>query len=1017
MRRPGRMEVLVGLLLALTVLGVLDPLTSAAGGQANEVYVEFGTTCYYDVSGDSFANSQVMGGTNWGSSLNRKEGGGIPVCDVRLRLYSTVKLDRMDPNPDTTGPPVYDWSFGDVPDDSGVQVGVGPGPSVSFTPGFDASRSADKTRFTATENQTLTITATPRTQMNTLHIDVAICQAEYATATIIYPTRNESRGIWVSDNREKLNIGIPNPILGANYTFTVITEVTPNAPEVEFMPKVGVGWMESNASGTANGSSVSHSMPGLGVWTWSAAGTYDWQWRENLWRNLGFDGYCRWPRDTSPPAIRDLTCTTQAPFRVSARMTDNVAVQSATLAIFSADDYRVVQQLAGSTNPGNDTDIDLVWDGNGWALTNGTLTEDTSMFAVSAEQNIVVLMALFDRDGEGGENGTTAFAWFDPATLRLVNLTVAGPSMTPLTVISGLSTISPVDLYVREGLMKEFLECIPPSTQDPMNIRMEERNVRFVITVQDGGYNIRLAKKAAPPGEYILLLVAGDTSMNQAWCFVNHTLSLQGSAEGKGLAIWGVNPSAQAWLGRYVYHENISRGDLEFSGSALLNAFLPFSPPQERGWVANGTVAFEARANATWAHAGKAQEVTVALSSDGDTCLFYLPQYDSCMAANLTFEGSYTNGTTKQNIAGEGFFVAIYGAKYDAIYPDSTEGLALILQIETPFVAGLHLGWSWENASMYFPDAPGGRVQAPAAEHVVFNLSTHVGVALPSVVSANFSATPRAGPEPLTVAFTDLSESDKGVASWLWSFGDGSSSTERNPSHRYNQDGTYTVSLMVREAGGGSDAETKVGYITVADAGPTAWFQANPTSGVEPLTVNFTDGSASHDRIVSWLWSFGDGSTSWQASPRHLYVQDGTYQVSLTVTDEDGNTSRTSTAIAVSDSEPEANFSAAPATGSEPLSVQFGDTSSSYDGIVLWSWDFGDGSTSKQRNPIHIYSGKGSYQVSITVWESDGDSDVKTIPNSIVVHEILLGPFVPFLPFLPRLCSRKMTRRRRSKTI
>jgi PKD repeat protein len=92
--------------------------------------------------------------------------------------------------------------------------------------------------------------------------------------------------------------------------------------------------------------------------------------------------------------------------------------------------------------------------------------------------------------------------------------------------------------------------------------------------------------------------------------------------------------------------------------------------------------------------------------------------------------------------------------------------------------------------------------------------------------------------------------------------------------------------------------------------------------------------------------------------------------------------------------------------GSEPLSVQFGDTSRSYDGIVLWSWDFGDGSTSRERNPIHIYSAKGSYQVCITVWESDGDSDVETRPNSVVVPEILLGPFIPFSSFLLRLSAR-----------
>ncbi len=155
--------------------------------------------------------------------------------------------------------------------------------------------------------------------------------------------------------------------------------------------------------------------------------------------------------------------------------------------------------------------------------------------------------------------------------------------------------------------------------------------------------------------------------------------------------------------------------------------------------------------------------------------------------------------------------------------------------------------------------------------------------------TADFSATPTSGTEPLTVAFTDLSTSNDGIVSWLWDFGDGQTSIEQNPSHQYTQDGVYTVTLTVTETDSDSDLETKADYIMVSDTTPAADFSATPTSGTEPLTVAFTDLSTSYDGIVSWLWDFGDGQTSTQQNPSHQYTQDGVYTVMLTVTEADAD--------------------------------------------------------------------------------------------------------------------------------
>jgi len=255
--------------------------------------------------------------------------------------------------------------------------------------------------------------------------------------------------------------------------------------------------------------------------------------------------------------------------------------------------------------------------------------------------------------------------------------------------------------------------------------------------------------------------------------------------------------------------------------------------------------------------------------------------------------------------------------------------------------------------------------------------------------TAKFSATPLSGNEPLTVNFTDTSTSADGIDSWLWDFGDGHTSTEQSPAHKYAQNGTYTVSLTVTEADSNSDTKTRTSYITVLEAGPISDFTATPSSGNKPLTVNFTDASISADGIFSWAWNFGDGQTSTEQSPQHEYTQDGTYTVSLTVTEADSNSNtKTRTGyITVSDTGPSADFSTSPVSGYAPLTVNFTDTSTSVDSIVSWEWDFDDDGTidSRDQNPEYEYTQDGYYTISLTVTEADGDFDTET--SSIVVKE------------------------------
>jgi PKD repeat protein len=156
-------------------------------------------------------------------------------------------------------------------------------------------------------------------------------------------------------------------------------------------------------------------------------------------------------------------------------------------------------------------------------------------------------------------------------------------------------------------------------------------------------------------------------------------------------------------------------------------------------------------------------------------------------------------------------------------------------------------------------------------------------------IDAEFSASTISGCASLAVDFTDLSSG--GATSWEWDFGDGNTSTAQHPSHTYNAAGTYSVSLTTSSATC-SDSETKIGYISVSDD-PIAEFSGSPTFGNAPLMVNFTNLSAGNPD--SWSWAFGDGNTSMDENPTHVYNNPGEYEVTLTASNDCGFSFKTMT--------------------------------------------------------------------------------------------------------------------------
>ena len=249
--------------------------------------------------------------------------------------------------------------------------------------------------------------------------------------------------------------------------------------------------------------------------------------------------------------------------------------------------------------------------------------------------------------------------------------------------------------------------------------------------------------------------------------------------------------------------------------------------------------------------------------------------------------------------------------------------------------------------------------------------------------AANFLAGPTQGCPGLTVTFTDASSGPHALASWLWTFGDGSSSTLPDPAHTYHTPGVYTVTLTVTDALGCSDTETRTNLIRV-HVPPVAATIPGDTAGCTPFVVDFRDGStAGGSGLAAWNWNFGNGQTATGFNPPpQVYDPAGTYTVTLTVTDARGCQDTAYTTVQALPG-PTSAFIANQTTGCAPQLIHFTDQSSGPYASAAWLWNFGDGATSTQANPSHTYTSNGVYTVSLIVWDVNGCSDTLVRTNYI----------------------------------
>ena len=231
---------------------------------------------------------------------------------------------------------------------------------------------------------------------------------------------------------------------------------------------------------------------------------------------------------------------------------------------------------------------------------------------------------------------------------------------------------------------------------------------------------------------------------------------------------------------------------------------------------------------------------------------------------------------------------------------------------------------------------------------------------------------------------------DGTVAAYAWSFGDGATSTQQNPTHQYTTTGAFTATLEVTDnAGAKTQAALGIAVNAPTNQLPTATASATPTSGKAPLAVAFTGAGTDTDgTIASYAWTFGDGGTSNAQSPSHTYLATGNFTATLTVTDNGGATGSKTVAITVgSNQPPTATASGTPSSGKAPLSVAFAGAGIDTDGtIASYAWAFGDGGTSTAQNPSHTYTTAGNFTAALIVTDNNGATGTATVAISAVAN-------------------------------
>ncbi len=240
------------------------------------------------------------------------------------------------------------------------------------------------------------------------------------------------------------------------------------------------------------------------------------------------------------------------------------------------------------------------------------------------------------------------------------------------------------------------------------------------------------------------------------------------------------------------------------------------------------------------------------------------------------------------------------------------------------------------------------------------------------------------------VDFTDLSFTDAdSIVNWSWSFGEGGVSDEESPSYLYMQPGDHLVSLTIEDNNGCIDSFSQV--INYYPVPATLIVDPSEILGCAPQLVDINNLSFPIDSTYDILWTLGDGSTSRDVSPVHVYEEPGVYDISVDIVSPIGCTTfgRWTKLIRVRVT-PEAGFSFSPdIVNSFNSEVFFSDESVN---SAFWTWEFGEDGFAYIPDPVYVFPDTGVQKVTQIVEHPDGCTD------TLIKYIDVVPEFRYFLP-------------------
>ncbi len=394
-----------------------------------------------------------------------------------------------------------------------------------------------------------------------------------------------------------------------------------------------------------------------------------------------------------------------------------------------------------------------------------------------------------------------------------------------------------------------------------------------------------------------------------------------------------------------------------------------------------------------------------------DTCLHLACTFDGSAssddAAVATWSWSFGDGNTatgasaQHSYAAAGdYTVTLSVLDAEGLTSSQARSISVSVPVNQPPVAGLTdsctylvctvdgapstddtavVAWDWD-----FGD--GGTATGLTAVHdyatagsFTVSLTVTDGMGLTGSTTRTLTVAPRINQAPVA-SFTDRctlldcsfdaagSSDDLGIASYDWTFGDGTAATGTSVSHAYAADGDYVVTLTTTDGEGLASTTTKTTTVS-ATPPPNQPPVAAMSESCTRLDCAFTGAGSTDDiGIVSYDWSFGDGAGATGVTTSHAYAIGGSYSVSLTVTDGGGLAHSDYRTITVAQP-PTATFTAT----CTQLACSFDGSGSSDDiGVVSYDWAFGDGTTAAGMTTTHDYAIGGSYIVTLTVTDGSG---------------------------------------------